>query len=166
MSQPELLYSDLPNYANRPTEERPGELLVKMAAQATAQAEAEAATQGHETAVALNKGSCVNAGLREGLSHIDKKNTPSEMERERQDLDDSRWVRFNTLKELLFTAKGKCSTRDSDALRTNKVLRHFHGKKMTSSGATSMSAAFSKCGHEKSPATWEVKGAILPHEPY
>ena len=73
VSQPELLYSDLPNYANRPTEEWPGELLVKMAAQATAQAEAEAATQGHETAVALNKGSCANAGLREGLSHIDKK---------------------------------------------------------------------------------------------
>ena len=59
------------------------------------------------------------------------------IKRERQDLDDSRWVRFNTLKELLSTAKGKLSTRDSDDLRTN-ILRHFHGKKMTSSDATSI----------------------------
>ena len=40
--------------------------------QATAQGEAEAATQGDETPVALNKARCANAGSGEGLSHIDE----------------------------------------------------------------------------------------------
>ena len=44
-SVPELFTAELPNYADQPTGGWPGEFLVKMAAQANAQVEVEAATQ-------------------------------------------------------------------------------------------------------------------------
>ena len=46
---------------------------MKMAAQATAQAEAEAATQGDESVVAVNEARCVNGGSTEDQSHNAKK---------------------------------------------------------------------------------------------
>ena len=61
------------------TEGWSGELLLKMPAQATAQAVAEAATQGDESAVAVKEATCANGGSWEDLNHIDK-NRPSEME--------------------------------------------------------------------------------------
>ena len=72
VSQSESLYCGQPNNADRPTEGWTGELLVKMAAQATTQAEAEAATQGDESAVAVNDARHANGGSSKDQRHFAK----------------------------------------------------------------------------------------------
>ena len=72
-TQAESLYSDLPNNTNHPSDVWSKDLLVRMAAHADTQAEAEAASQGDETAETVNGGRPVNRESMVDQSHIAEK---------------------------------------------------------------------------------------------
>ena len=76
LSTRELLYSGLPNYEERQTEDRSGNILEQMAAQAKAQLDAETVTQVDESALEVNEARRANDV---SVSHIGK-TMPSKME--------------------------------------------------------------------------------------